>query len=109
MNILTFIIKILHGGIFGGVLEGKNIYEGEEELMKEEELIKKLWEQDEQFRQIKEEHAWFHKKVEELDRKPFLTPAERLKREELKKRKLILKDRMEEMLAEFRRQTEREE
>ncbi|MBW2039989.1 MAG: hypothetical protein JRI46_10450 [Deltaproteobacteria bacterium] len=71
--------------------------------MKEEELAKKLWEEDEEFRQMKEEHAWFHRKVEELDKKPFLTPAEKLKREELKKRKLIFKDRMEEMLAEYRR------
>jgi uncharacterized protein YdcH (DUF465 family) len=74
------------------------------EIMKEEELIKKLWEENEEFRKIKEEHLWFHKKVEELDRKPFLTPAERLKRDELKKRKLFLKDRMEEMLAEYRHQ-----
>ena len=74
------------------------------EIMKEEALIQKLWEENEEFRHIKEEHLWFHKKVEELDRKPFLTPAERLKRDELKKRKLFLKDRMEEMLAEYRHQ-----
>lgn len=78
-------------------------------MMREEELIQKLWEEDEEFRQIKEEHSWFHRKVEELDRKPFLTPADRLKREELKKRKLILKDRMEQMLAECRRRTRGEE
>ncbi|UCC66453.1 MAG: DUF465 domain-containing protein [Deltaproteobacteria bacterium] len=77
--------------------------------MREEDLIQKLWEEDEEFRQIKEEHTWFHRKVEELDRKPFLTPADRLKREELKKRKLILKDRMEEMLAAYRRRTRGEE
>lgn len=70
--------------------------------MGDEELIKRLWEEDEEFRQVKEEHAWFHRKVEELDRKPYLTPEERLKRDELKKRKLILKDRMEEMLAKCR-------
>ncbi len=72
--------------------------------MKEEELIKRLLEENEEFRRIKEEHTWFHRKVEELDKKSFLAPAESLNREELKKKKLILKDRMEEILAEYRRQ-----
>ncbi len=71
--------------------------------MDEEELMRRLCEEDEEFRQLKEGHAWFHRKVEDLDKKTFLTPAERLKREEWKKRKLILKDRMEEMMVAYRR------
>jgi uncharacterized protein YdcH (DUF465 family) len=71
--------------------------------MKDEELMERLWEEDEEFRQLKEEHAWFHRKVEELDKKSFLTPAERVKREELKKRKLALKDKMEEIMIAYRR------
>ena len=39
--------------------------------MGDEELIKRLWEEDEEFRQIKEEHAWFHRKVEELIESPI--------------------------------------
>ena len=72
--------------------------------MKDEELMQQLWEENEEFRQLKEEHTWFHRKVEELDKKSFLTPDERLKREELKKRKLVLKDKMEGMMAAYRRQ-----
>jgi uncharacterized protein YdcH (DUF465 family) len=74
--------------------------------MKEEDLMQQLWEEDEEFRQLKEEHTWFHRKVEDLDKKPFLTPAERMKREELKKRKLILKDKMEEIMAAYRHRQE---
>lgn len=74
--------------------------------MKDEELMQRLSEEDEEFRQLKEEHNWFHRKVEELDKKSFLTPAERLKREELKKRKLALKDKMEEIMAAHRRRLE---
>jgi uncharacterized protein YdcH (DUF465 family) len=70
--------------------------------MEEEKLMQRLWEEDEEFRQLKEEHTWFHRKVEDLDKKPFLTPAERAKRDELKKRKLILKDKMEERMAAYR-------
>jgi uncharacterized protein YdcH (DUF465 family) len=75
--------------------------------MKEEELMARLWEEDEEFRQLKEEHAWFHRKVEDLDKKAFLTPAEQMKREELKKRKLVLKDKMEEIMTAYRRRLEK--
>lgn len=71
--------------------------------MKDEELMQRLSEENEEFRQLKEEHNWFHRKVEELDKKSFLTPAERLQREELKKRKLALKDKMEGIMAAHRR------
>jgi uncharacterized protein YdcH (DUF465 family) len=74
--------------------------------MKEEDLMQQLWEENEEFRQLKEEHAWFHRKVEDLDKKPFLTPAERVTREELKKKKLILKDKMEAIMAAYRQRLE---
>jgi uncharacterized protein YdcH (DUF465 family) len=74
--------------------------------MNEEKLTQRLWEEDEEFRQLKEEHTWFHRKVEDLDKKPFLTPAERMKREELKKRKLVLKDKMEAIMAAYRHRLE---
>jgi uncharacterized protein YdcH (DUF465 family) len=77
--------------------------------MKDEELTQRLWEDDEQFRQLKEEHAWFHRKVEDLDKKSFLPAEERVKREELKKRKLMLKDRMEEIMAAYRRRLKEKE
>jgi uncharacterized protein YdcH (DUF465 family) len=44
-----------------------------------------------------------------LDKKPFLTPAERVKREELKKRKLVLKDKMEAIMAAYRHRLEGKE
>jgi uncharacterized protein YdcH (DUF465 family) len=74
------------------------------DLMKDEEVTKRLLEENAEFRQLKEEHNWFHRKVEELDKKSFLTPTERQQREELKKKKLALKDRMEAMMAAYRQQ-----
>jgi uncharacterized protein YdcH (DUF465 family) len=64
--------------------------------------MQRLWEENEEFRQLKEEHNWFHRKVEDLDKKSFLTPTERQQREELKKKKLALKDKMEAMMAAYR-------
>jgi uncharacterized protein YdcH (DUF465 family) len=79
------------------------------DFMEDEGLMQRLLKEDEEFRQLKEEHNWFHRKVEDLDKKSYLTPAERLKREELKKRKLALKDKMEEIMAAHRRRLEAKE
>lgn len=76
--------------------------------MKDEEVMQQLWEENEEFRQLKEEHTWFHRKVEDLDKKSFLTPAERMQREELKKKKLALKDKMEAIIAAYRRRQEQQ-
>jgi uncharacterized protein YdcH (DUF465 family) len=73
------------------------------DLMKDEEVTQRLMDENEEFRQLKEEHNWFHRKVEDLDKKSFLTPTERQQREELKKKKLALKDKMEKIMAAYRR------
>jgi uncharacterized protein YdcH (DUF465 family) len=78
-------------------------------MKKDEKLMQQLWEENEEFRQLKEEHNWFHRKVEDLDKKSFLTPTERLQREELKKKKLALKDKMEAIMATYRRRLEGKE
>jgi len=73
------------------------------DLMKDEEVTQRLLDENAEFRQLKEEHNWFHRKVEDLDKKSFLTPTERQQREELKKKKLALKDKMEKIMAAYRR------
>jgi uncharacterized protein YdcH (DUF465 family) len=77
------------------------------DLMKDDEVTQRLLDENEEFRQLKEEHNWFHRKVEDLDKKSFLTPTERQRREELKKKKLALKDKMEAMMAAYRRRLEK--
>jgi hypothetical protein len=74
------------------------------DLMKDDEVQQRLLEENQEFRQLKEEHNWFHRKVEELDKKSFLTPTERQQREALKKKKLALKDKMEAIIEKYRRQ-----
>ena len=73
------------------------------DLMKDDEVTQRLMDENAEFRQLKEEHNWFHRKVEDLDKKSFLTPTERQQREELKKKKLALKDKMETIMAAYRR------
>jgi uncharacterized protein YdcH (DUF465 family) len=76
-------------------------------MKKDEEVMQRLLDENEEFRQLKEEHNWFHRKVEDLDKKSFLTPTERLQREELKKKKLALKDKMEGIMEAYRRRQEK--
>jgi uncharacterized protein YdcH (DUF465 family) len=76
-------------------------------MKKDEEVMQQLLDENEEFRQLKEEHNWFHRKVEDLDKKSFLTPTERLQREELKKKKLALKDKMEGIMEAYRRRQEK--
>ena len=77
--------------------------------MTEEALMQRLLEENEEFRQLKEEHAWFHRKVDDWEKKTFLTPAERLQCEDLKKKKLALKDKMEGMMSAFRQRIQGKE
>jgi hypothetical protein len=75
--------------------------------MKEDQLTQRLLEENDEFRQLKEEHIWFHRKVEDLEKKAYLTPAEQLQCEALKKKKLALKDKMERMLLAYRQKIEK--
>lgn len=75
-------------------------------MSRDEELSRQLSEENEEFRRIKEEHAWIHRKVEYLDSKPFLTPSEKVERDQLKKKKLLLKDRMESIVSSYRQRGE---
>lgn len=67
------------------------------------ELIKKLSSQDVFLRQLYDEHVSFEKKLEKLDRKPFLNREEELERKRLQKLKLQGRDRIEEILTKHRK------
>jgi uncharacterized protein YdcH (DUF465 family) len=43
---------------------------------------------------LREAHAQLDQRVRELDRRVFLTPAEQIELSDLKKRKLVVKDRI---------------
>ena len=69
---------------------------------KEEELKKKLMEENPEFRTLAEEHEDFERILEEFNRKPYLTPAEEIERKNIQKQKLKGKDRMERILKKNR-------
>jgi uncharacterized protein YdcH (DUF465 family) len=69
-----------------------------------EELKAHLMATDQQFRTLAEEHAQFHKQLEELEAKSPLTLEDEAEEIRLKKQKLRLKDEMNAMLARYRAQ-----
>ncbi|MBN1882086.1 MAG: DUF465 domain-containing protein [Deltaproteobacteria bacterium] len=68
----------------------------------EEEMKRKLMEEDPEFRALAEEHESFERILEEFNRKPYLTPAEEIERKNIQKQKLKGKDKMERILKKHR-------
>ena len=69
---------------------------------KEEELIERLMRENEEFSKVKQAHSQLAKQLEELERKPFLTPQDEVEIKIIKKKKLALKDEMEKILIQYR-------
>ncbi|NWG01349.1 MAG: DUF465 domain-containing protein [Syntrophaceae bacterium] len=69
---------------------------------KEEELIERLMKENEEFLKVKQSHIQLAKQLEELERKPYLTPQDEMEIKIIKKKKLALKDQMEKILMQYR-------
>lgn len=63
-----------------------------------------LIQNDQQFRQLFDEHQAFERKLAEYADRPFLTIEEQLEETVLKKKKLALKDKMQVLINEHRTQ-----
>jgi uncharacterized protein len=71
--------------------------------VKEQEIIEKLKTDDEEFRKVYEEHHVLDAQLTDIDRKVYLTPEEDLERKKLAKHKLHLKDKMAELVRNYRK------
>ncbi len=69
---------------------------------KEEELIERLMRENEDFLKSKQAHIEFSRQLEELEKKPFLSPQDEVEIKILKKKKLACKDQMERILMQYR-------
>ncbi len=68
--------------------------------MTREEIAKKLYQESPEFREVKDKHDELDKKIAKLEKHFPMTHDLELEIERLKKEKLYLKDRMEEMIQE---------
>lgn len=67
-----------------------------------EPLIERLTAENPEFRQLKEDHARYEQELKELNIRGFLTADQQWRVSELKKLKLMGKDRMESMIRHAR-------
>ena len=69
---------------------------------KEDILIERLMGENEEFSKVKQAHTQLAKQLEELEKKPFVTPQDEVEIKILKKKKLAAKDEMEKILMQYR-------
>jgi uncharacterized protein YdcH (DUF465 family) len=74
--------------------------------MDEDRIKARLRENDQEFRKAFDQHQKLEKKLSKFQAKNFLTEEEKLKEKQLKKKKLLLKDKMYFMMTEFRKSVE---
>jgi uncharacterized protein YdcH (DUF465 family) len=65
-------------------------------------LIKTWIQQDEELKQRVDEHEEYERRLEEFNRRPYLTAEETLERKRLQKLKLAGRDKIEQILAKYR-------
>jgi uncharacterized protein YdcH (DUF465 family) len=65
----------------------------------DEELKAHLLSSDEQFRSLCEQHALLKKQVEAIEAKAHLTETDEIEEQQLKKKKLSIKDQITEILS----------
>jgi uncharacterized protein YdcH (DUF465 family) len=81
---------------------GALFQQGEKMAIKEEELIERLMRENEEFLKAKQIHIQLARQLEELEKKPFLTPQDEMEIKILKKKKLAAKDLVEKILMQYR-------
>ncbi len=68
----------------------------------EKETIERLRENSDEFKRLEEEHRILDQKIDEINRKGYLTPSEDMEKKRLQKEKLYKKDRIAEMIREYK-------
>ncbi len=76
---------------------------------KDKELIAKYAAQDEELRQLVEEHRALDQKLEEFHRRPYLTTEEEIEKKKIQFQKLALKDKIMAIVEKYRQMEEGKE
>ncbi len=70
--------------------------------LSDEQVKEILYNENPEFKQLKDKHSSFEVRLQELLKKSRLSDQEELELHNIKKQKLILKDKMYEMIREYR-------
>ncbi len=72
--------------------------------MKDSEIKEILVKSNEEFKKIYEEHQNFENQLKGFQSKHFLTSEEEIEMKKIKKKKLVLKDRMQKYIDDYKRE-----
>lgn len=70
--------------------------------MKDTEIVEALKKDNEEYKKLDEEHRSLEKKLAEIDKNRYLTTEDGMERKKIQKQKLARKDRMAEIIREYR-------
>jgi uncharacterized protein YdcH (DUF465 family) len=73
-------------------------------MLKEQQIVDSLTRENSEFKKLMEEHHSLEDMLSEMDKKVYLTAEEEIERKRLQKQKLLKKDKMAEMIRDFRNQ-----
>ncbi len=71
--------------------------------MKEQEIVESLKKENPEFKKLVEEHHTLESTLAEIDRKVHLSAEEEIERKKVQKQKLQKKDRMAELIRDFKK------
>jgi len=69
----------------------------------DDKLVQALIEHDEELRQYVEEHKKYEQQLAKLQKRRYLTPEEEAEKKRLQKMKLRVKDKIEQILNQYRK------
>lgn len=69
--------------------------------LEKSDLMDSLRRENKEFRSLEEKHREYEEKLDELRKRTYLTPNQEFSKQEIKKKKLLIKDRMAEIVREF--------
>jgi len=72
-------------------------------MLKEQEIVEILVKENEEYRKLGEEHKGLEGVLAEINKKVYLTPEEEIEKKKIQKLKLIKKDRMAELIRDYRK------
>jgi uncharacterized protein YdcH (DUF465 family) len=71
--------------------------------LKEQEIVELLKKENQEFKRLSEEHRNLDGLLAEIDSKRYLSPEEEIERRKLQKLKLLRKDRMAEIVRQYKK------
>jgi hypothetical protein len=72
--------------------------------MTETEIREYLRKNNDEFRRLEEKHRQYKQRLEEISNQTLLTPEQQKEKKDIKKLKLKVKDKMQEMIVNHRKQ-----